>query len=54
VTEKTIVAHVTIDESGFFVPDGNQEIAGVPGTGSPILMYYRMVQALALLELYFY
>ncbi|OKL63947.1 hypothetical protein UA08_00679 [Talaromyces atroroseus] len=40
-TEKTIVAHVTIDESGLFVSDGTQEIAGVPGQGSPILMDYR-------------
>ncbi|KAJ5610278.1 hypothetical protein N7510_006997 [Penicillium lagena] len=40
-TKKVIVAHVPIDESGCFEDHGNQEIAGVPGKASPILMDYR-------------
>ncbi|GKZ25922.1 hypothetical protein AbraIFM66951_002469 [Aspergillus brasiliensis] len=40
-TGKVLSAHVPINESGAFEQEGIQEIAGVPGTGSPILMDYR-------------
>lgn len=42
-TQKDIIAHVPINESGMFKPDGDYEIAGVPGSASSILMDYRAV-----------
>ncbi|KAJ5570455.1 uncharacterized protein N7459_009885 [Penicillium hispanicum] len=40
-SKKTIIAHVPIDEDGAFDARGSHQIAGVPGTASPILMDYR-------------
>ncbi|KAJ5179733.1 hypothetical protein N7492_002943 [Penicillium capsulatum] len=40
-TQKDIIAHVPIDQSGAFESDGCFEIAGVPGPASSILMDYR-------------
>ncbi|PWY93105.1 DUF453-domain-containing protein, partial [Aspergillus sclerotioniger CBS 115572] len=40
-TRKVLSAHVPITEKGCFESEGTQAIAGVPGTGSPILMDYR-------------
>ena len=42
-TRKVLSAHVPITEKGSFESEGTQAIAGVPGTGSPILMDYRFV-----------
>ncbi|RAK98169.1 DUF453-domain-containing protein, partial [Aspergillus ibericus CBS 121593] len=40
-TRKVLSAHVPITDNGGFETEGTQAIAGVPGTGSPILMDYR-------------
>ncbi|CAK4031672.1 2-methyl-aconitate isomerase [Lecanosticta acicola] len=40
-TKKVLVAHVPIDAQGRFTAKGGYEIAGCPGSGSPILMDYR-------------
>lgn len=45
-TKKVILSHVPIDENGAFIHSGNEEISGVPGTGSPILMDYRNVSSI--------
>lgn len=43
-TQKVLVAHVPIGEgTGRFVEKGDYQIAGCPGSGSPILMDYRKV-----------
>ncbi|KAH8689361.1 PrpF protein, partial [Talaromyces proteolyticus] len=40
-TRKLIISHVPIDDNGYAVSKGNQEISGVPGAGAPILMDYK-------------
>ena len=44
-SNKIIVSHVPIDQEGGFCAEGTQQIAGVPGTASPILMDYRLVRS---------
>lgn len=41
-TQKLLVAHVPVcEKSGMALHDGDFEVAGVPGTGAPILMDFR-------------
>jgi 2-methylaconitate cis-trans-isomerase PrpF len=44
-TKKVLAAHVPIDDDGCAMSVGEEAIAGVPGTGAPILMDYRYVSS---------